>query len=95
MFKLNSILGARGNKGHVVSIGNMDFYFSYSTIVAFRTPKHGLICCENIWGSTTGNHLNNIEPDHDLRYDPATFKSKLEEVSAIIDKAFSFMSEDL
>jgi hypothetical protein len=85
MFSINKI--GRGDKGTEIAIGNITVYFSYNTIVAFETPEHGLICCENIWGSTTGNHLNSIEPDHDARYDPGTFKGKLEELEFKLSKA--------
>lgn len=50
----------------VVSIGEVDYYFSYKTIIAFR--KHGnLIISENIWSTTTGKHLNYISRDHSIR----------------------------
>lgn len=38
-----------------------DFYFSYQTCIAFRTPKTGLVVRENSWGPTTGKHLNWID----------------------------------
>ena len=41
-----------------VEIGNLDLYFSYETIVAFRAPDTGLVVSENIWSPTTGKHLN-------------------------------------
>ena len=40
------------------NFGN-DYYFSYDTLVAF-TDDNGLCIRENIWGSTTGKHLNCI-----------------------------------
>ena len=43
-----------------VSIGRLDFYFSYQTVVAFRNGS-GLRVSENDWGSTTGKHLNWID----------------------------------
>lgn len=36
------------------------FYFSYSTLVAFRCDK-GLFVRQNDWGPTTGKHLNWID----------------------------------
>ena len=41
-------------------MGN-DFYFSYRTLVAFRTPDTGLVVHENNWSQTTGKHLNWID----------------------------------
>lgn len=40
-----------------------DFYYSYNTLVAFHTCKTGLVCRQNEWGTTTGKHLNWIEPN--------------------------------
>ena len=38
------------------------FYFSYETLVAFRSNKTGnLYVRENVWGTTTGKHLNWID----------------------------------
>lgn len=37
-----------------------DFYFSYRTLVAVRVPGHTIIR-ENVWGPTTGKHLNAID----------------------------------
>lgn len=70
----------RGDKGKVVKVGNISLFFSYKTLVAFETPEDGLICCENVWGSTTGGHLNIIEPDHSLRYDPPSFMKRVEKL---------------
>jgi hypothetical protein len=46
----------------VFSQGGNDFYFSYNTLVAFTDPASGRrIVRENIWGPTTGKHLNKID----------------------------------
>lgn len=37
------------------------FYFSYSTLVAFQRWGHGLRVIRNYWGPTTGKHLNWID----------------------------------
>lgn len=39
----------------------IDFYYSYQTLVAFRTPEHGLTVCKNTYSNTTGKHLNWID----------------------------------
>ena len=49
------------------------FWFSYNTLVAFRSLKSGLVCIQNYWGPTTGKHLNAIERDHKKRVDQDTF----------------------
>lgn len=39
-----------------------NFYFSYKTLVAFRSSfGGGLTVHENAWGPTTGKHLNAID----------------------------------
>ena len=70
----------RGEKGKRVEIGDIVLFFSYKTLVGFKTPRDGVVCCENIWGSVTGGHLNCIEPDHSLRLDPPTFMIKVDKL---------------
>lgn len=43
------------------SFGNAKVWFSYKTIVAFRTSETGLVVSENCWGPTTSKHLNWID----------------------------------
>ena len=42
-------------------VGELTVYFSYTTPVAFHTPKTGLVVSENVWSRTTGKHLNWID----------------------------------
>lgn len=44
-----------------VSIGLIDYYFSYETCVAARLPGMGLVVSQNVWSKTTGKHLNTID----------------------------------
>lgn len=53
-------------------------YFSYQTVVAYYTPEDGRVVSENIWGPTTGKHLNWIEPNHSVRLSRDVFEAKLE-----------------
>ena len=39
---------------------NNTYYFSYNTLVAIRCNK-GLFVRQNVWGNTTGKHLNWID----------------------------------
>lgn len=55
-----------------------DFYFSYDTLIAFRNGK-GLICRQNDWGTTTGKHLNLIQPNKKSRVDSETFERMFKE----------------
>jgi len=46
-----------GDNFKQVIIGNLEIWFSYKTPVAFR--YHGSMkISENLWGGTTGKHLN-------------------------------------
>jgi hypothetical protein len=51
-----------GENATRVLCGTTSLWFSYETLVAFFTPKIGkVVVHENIWGNTTGKHLNAIE----------------------------------
>lgn len=62
------------NNFHVMESNTKDIYFSYETPIAFRLQGLGLIVCKNIWSSTTGKHLNMIEPNHNKRIDYEKFQ---------------------
>lgn len=38
--------------------GDVTLLFSYETLVGFAVPGVGRVKSENVWGSTTGKHLN-------------------------------------
>lgn len=64
---------SRENKHGIV------LYFSYDTLVAFRgyinAEQCGLFVCENVWGVTTGKHLNFIDGGRkQSRYDYDVFQ---------------------
>ena len=64
-----------------VEIGDLELYFSYETCVGFRTSKTGLVVSENIWGSTTGKHLNWLDGGRkDCRIPNGEFKKQLKEL---------------
>lgn len=44
----------------VFSLGDIDVYYSYKTPVAFHAGER-LYVRENVWGPTTGKHLNAID----------------------------------
>ena len=57
------------------------YYFSYETLVAFNHTLSGLVVRSNVWGNTTGKHLNAIDggadnADNRLYYED--FKKALE-----------------
>lgn len=48
----------RNTKAHVVSVCGVQVYFSYETPVGCNPPNAPSFQRENIWGPTTGRHLN-------------------------------------
>lgn len=62
-YGLNSLcfLDSEGNK----------FYYSYETLIAFAVR-----IIKNYWNTTTGKHLNQIDPDHDIRLDNEEFEKE-------------------
>lgn len=65
-----------------VTIGELDLYFSYDTIIAFSAPSTGLVIRENDWSTTTGKHLNAIDPDHKIRISGEDFEKQLDALLA-------------
>lgn len=59
-----------------VTIGSLDLYFSYQTVVAFG-GKTGFHIRENRWGPTTGKHLNWISDDKSIREEGSKFEKNL------------------
>lgn len=67
-----------GPNSTLVSIGDMDLYFSYKILVAFR--KHGRLHVRaNVWSSTIGKHLNAIDGGHRARLTEAEFTAKYQQ----------------
>ena len=71
--------GAPNSNCMRVQVGKLYLYFSYTTIVAFSMDSK-TVGCENNWGSTTGKHLNWIEPDKKKRIGEDTFETLLTKV---------------
>ena len=73
--------GNYGAHSLAVEIGGLRLYFSYDTVVAFTAPeKPDLRISENVWGTTTGKHLNRIHPDKSIRIPHEQFERELAEV---------------
>ena len=62
-----------------VKIGSIILYYSYDTIIGFCTPNTGLCVTENVWGTTTGRHLNMISNKED-RIPREEFKRLLDSI---------------
>ncbi len=63
-------------------VNKIEYYFSYNTLVAFKHPSSDLVIRENIWGNTTGKHLNWIDNDKSKRVNTETFFEKLQELKS-------------
>ena len=68
-----------------VTLGALDVWFSYSTAVAFWVAGERLVISENVWGPTTGRHLNAIDTDKDIRIPRAEFEAKLNATMARVE----------
>ncbi|MDP3066215.1 MAG: hypothetical protein Q8N08_05685 [Methanobacteriaceae archaeon] len=66
------------NKMTTVIKDGTEFVFSYDQIVAVRCPDGELFVSVNEWGTTTGRHLNSIEPDKGKRLPFTEFMAKIE-----------------
>jgi hypothetical protein len=64
-----------------VEINDLELWFSYKTVIAFRSDSHPLTVCENVWSTTTGKHLNLISRDKKSRLPYDQFMAALEEAT--------------
>jgi hypothetical protein len=72
---------------HKVEIGrNIAFFFSYEALVAIQTPFE-FIVSENIWGPTTGKHINDIDPHKSFRIPGDEFQKKRRGIEEAMEKA--------
>lgn len=60
-----------------VTVRDLTIYFSYTTPVAFESEGRGLVVSENIWGTTTGKHLNLINKVKSHRIPNEVFMAQL------------------
>jgi hypothetical protein len=76
-----------GNYGaHCIrlDVGSLALWFSYDTVVAFHEDGHCRRVCKNLWGPTTGKHLNAIDDrDHKNRLPREQFESELQAVLVV------------
>lgn len=90
MSNLNNISFSNCNENSArnfnkIQIGGLvTLWFSYETIVAFRTAETGFCVTENIWGPTTGKHLNWISDKSD-RLPREEFLDKLNSINLKIE----------
>lgn len=60
-----------------VTFDYFTLFYSYDTIIAFK-DKDGFVMRENIWGTTTGKHMNWLDDDHKKRIPSQEFEQKLQ-----------------
>lgn len=63
---------------HTLHLPGIRIVFSYETPVAFCDPHRGWVVCENVWGPTTGKHLNQLAPLGAGRIAPNLFEATLD-----------------
>ena len=64
-------------------------WVSYETIVAFYDGDH-LVVCDNVWGTTTGKHLNSIDGGRKINRLPyKEFNKKLNSLEQTIELAIN------
>jgi hypothetical protein len=70
-----------GSNYSEVSFQNLTIWTSYKTVIGFMTAKTGRVVRENVWGPTTGKHMNAIDSGNKAgRISGAEFEAKLAEV---------------
>lgn len=74
----------------VVNIGSLSLYFSYDTVIAFSSYKTGLVIRQNDWSTTTGRHLNAINPNHKMRINGEEFEKQLDSLM----ESYKFVEPD-
>ena len=66
-----------GDNFKQVIIGNLEIRFSYKTPVAFRY-NGAMRISENLWGATTGKHLNWIDTNKENHMPRRQFEDELQ-----------------
>lgn len=59
-----------------VTLGSTTLWFSYATLVGFNSGYVKMVR-KNVWGRTTGKHLNYISADHEIRVEKDEFEAAL------------------
>ena len=67
-----------------IRIGNVCIYFSYSTVVAINVDGE-LFVSDNVFSTTTGKHINAINPDKSIRISRDKFEKMLDGINISIE----------
>jgi len=73
----------RNTSFHEVTVGPLTLYFSYQTCVAFYPPHGKRVISENLWGPTTGRHLNEL--DDGRKKDRVCRRDFVEQLDKVLD----------
>ena len=65
--------------------GSFSLYFSYKTLVGIWYGGHRAVI-ENLWSTTTGKSLNEIEPDKKKRLKEKDFQGEIDKMFQAINK---------
>jgi len=68
-----------GSNQYKVTVNEVEYYFSYDTVVAFRL-RGKLFVSENVWSNTAGKLLNKLEPNKKNRYKFESFNTMVEDL---------------
>lgn len=63
-------------------VGLLSVWYSYKTPIAFYHPSVGKVIRQNDWSTTTGKHLNAIDPNKKVRIKGESFEKQLTELLA-------------
>jgi hypothetical protein len=88
-----SVYGANHNAQCFTDANGNTFWFSYTTLVAFKIANFPIVVHENDWGNTTGKHLNLIDGgNRATRLKDAAFRKKLKQCLIDQDESLEEMS---
>ena len=64
----------------IVYVGSLTLAFSYKTIIGFQMGWESWVLHENVWGPTTGKHLNYLSENKKDRLTSDEFDAQLRAV---------------
>jgi hypothetical protein len=78
-----------------VDLGSLSIWFSYQTAVGFQLEGTTPVVRENVWGPTTGRHLNEIDGGNKSgRISGADFEQRLRSILGQIEWVRPMDKED-
>jgi hypothetical protein len=71
-----------------VQIGDLELFFSYKTLIAYRIRGSKMRVCENMWSRTTGQHLGKLDKGESKNRIPfAEFQREVVAIDAYVSKS--------